>query len=425
MFPAAIFAVIPVMDSVRSLPLRVQVSAVSAVIAVYLAGVLVCVRYSVRERYVLILSSLVISVMYIFLVNKTLDRKLFCLFNSLMICEFASMYTRFIVAPHVLASLATRTASFIPALVFLGVMIAVGAVFFWTIAVEFPVIMNEERVSGVWRYMFLVPLVMSIVIHWMTPISPVVVMTGRVRPISFVLITFVMLAVFMFYHIFWWTTVKLTENARLQQENTFLQMEAKRYDELKKYMNYTQMMRHDFRQHVLVILGLAESGQLDELREYVSGLADSTGRSYVNYCANPAIDAVAAHYDRMAKIQDSAITWELELPAVLPISESDYCGVFGNLIENALKAIKNLPVEQRNVKVYSSMLSRFMIGISIDNPYSGKIVFGKNDLPVAGEEGHGIGLLSVMNTVNRYGGTMSITAEGGIFSADIILYSNS
>ena len=73
----------------------------------------------------------------------------------------------------------------------------------------------------------------------------------------------------------------------------------------------------------------------------------------------------------------------------------------------------------------SSMLSKFMTGISIDNPYAGTITFGKNGLPVAEGEGHGIGLVSVMNTVNRYGGSMDITAEGGTFSVDIILYSNS
>ena len=355
--------------------------------------------------------------------SLSLSRKFFCLLNSGMLCELCSMYTRFIIAPYESTAQVFTDSTTIPALAFLGMSVLVGAVFFRTLTVKLPVLMNEERIAGVWRYMFLFPMVMSIVIHWMTPISPRVVMTGRVRPVSMVLVMFVMASAFMFYHIFWWTTTRLTENARLQQENTFLQMEAKRYDELKKYMNYTQMMRHDFRQHVLVINSLAESGQLDELREYVSSLADSTGRSYVNYCANPAIDAVAAHYDRMAMIQDSTITWGLELPADLPISESDYCGVFGNLIENALKAVKSLPVEQRNVKVCSSMLSRFMIGISIDNPYDGVIAFGKNGLPAASEEGHGIGLLSVMNTVNRYGGSMNITAEGNVFSVDIILYS--
>ncbi len=423
--PSAVFAVIPVLDAVKYSSLKFWAYIVSAVIALYLAGVFVCVKFSVLSKYVMIIIALILSVIYICLVNKSLNHKIFCLLNALMICEFAAMYTRYIIAPYVIANLEAGTNSIIPELVMLFMLAVTGGFFFRTMYVKIPVLMNEERLSGVWRYMFLVPLVMSVMIHWMTPISPFVVMTGRVRPIAIVLITFVMLSVFMFYHIFWWTTVKLTENARLQEENTFLQMESKRYDELKKYMNYTRIMRHDFRQHVLVINHLAESGQLDELRQYVSGLTESTGNSYVNYCANPAIDAVAAHYDRMAKLQDTVIVWSLDLPSELPVSESDYCGIFGNLIENALTAVKSLPCEQRKVKVSSSLLSRFMTGISIDNPYSGKIAFGKNGLPIVQHEGHGIGLISVMNTVHRYGGSMNITAEGGIFSADIILYANS
>ena len=259
----------------------------------------------------------------------------------------------------------------------------------------------------------------------MTPIRAAVVMTGRSRPVGLVLALFVMASVFMFYHIFWWTTVKLTESARLQQENTFLQMEVKRYEEMQSYMNYSRKLRHNFRQHILVISGLTESGRIDELRDYLSQFTDSVSTGYKMYCMNHAIDAAASHYDRIAREQGTAVTWSLELPADLTVKEADYCAIFGNLIENALNAVKNLPAEQRSVKVVSSMLSKFMTGLSINNPFAGTIVFGKNGLPISGEEGHGIGLVSVMNTVNRYGGSMNITAEGGTFSVDIILYSNS
>ena len=230
---------------------------------------------------------------------------------------------------------------------------------------------------------------------------------------------------FMFYHIFWWSTMRFTESARLQQENTFLQMEAKRYEEMKAYMSYSREMRHNFRQHILVISGLTESERYYELREYLAQFTDSVNSGYKVYCMNPAIDALASHYDRIAREQSTAVTWSLELPADLPVKEADYCAIFGNLIENALNAVKNLPAEQRSVHVVSSMLSKFMTGLSIDNPYAGTIAFGKNGLPLSREDGHGIGLVSVMNTVNRYGGSMDITAEGGTFSVDIILYSNS
>ena len=161
MFSAAVFAILPVLTSQKDLPAAVRLKTLS------------------------------------------FSRKIFCLLNAGMLCELCSMYTRFIVAPYEITGQVFTDSTAIPALAFLGMSAVVGAVFFRTLTVKLPVLMNEERIAGVWRYMFLFPLAMSIVIHWMTPISPRVVMTGRVRPVSMVLVMFVMASAFMFYHIFW------------------------------------------------------------------------------------------------------------------------------------------------------------------------------------------------------------------------------
>ncbi|MBR2209367.1 MAG: ATP-binding protein, partial [Synergistaceae bacterium] len=102
----------------------------------------------------------------------------------------------------------------------------------------------------------------------------------------------------------------------------------------------------------------------------------------------------------------------------------EYCVILGNLIENALRAVKNFPPENRKIKVISSLLSDTIIGISIDNPYCGKIKFGRNGLPKSEREGHGIGLTSVLNTVKRYEGSLNITTDNNIFSVDIVLHCN-
>jgi sensor histidine kinase regulating citrate/malate metabolism len=52
----------------------------------------------------------------------------------------------------------------------------------------------------------------------------------------------------------------------------------------------------------------------------------------------------------------------------------------------------------------------------------------KDGLPISeseSDEGHGIGLISISNTVKRYGGSMNINTEDNTFSVDIILYCNS
>lgn len=109
------------------------------------------------------------------------------------------------------------------------------------------------------------------------------------------------------------------------------------------------------------------------------------------------------------------------MPKGIPLRESEYCVILGNLLENALRAVKNLNPEQRYVKVISSLLSDTIIRISIGNPFRRKMKFGRNRLPRSEQEGHGISLVSVLNTLKRYDGTMKVTAEKNIFSVDIVL----
>ena len=422
MLPASVIAVLPVRGSIKPQHLAGGLAVIACMCP---AGAYLCTKYSVRSGYIMAVNVLILSAGYILLVKEALSKKLFCLMNSVMLCELCSIYANPITAPYKLLNLTSFATTFtllLPALVHLGMFLPVGALFWRTLRIKLPLLLNEERFVSLWRYMFLLPMAMAGLVWWMTPISPVVVITGRVRQVLLVLLVFVTATMFMFYHIFWWTTVKFTESARLQQENTFLQMEAKRYDELKEYMNTTRTLRHDFRQHILVISQLAESDQLPELREYLSQFTDTMNRNYVRRCENNAVDAVASHYDYIARTQGTKIEWKLELPEVLPMKEADYCAMLGNLLENALRAAKNLAVGKRKVNVISSMLSRYMLGLSMDNPFNGKLDFGKDGLPVSAREGHGTGLISVKNTVNRYGGTMNITAEDGKFSVDIILY---
>lgn len=423
--PALVFALMPVTGSLKYPSVRFFGLTAGVVVFMTLAGAYACVKYSLRTRTVLAVNVALVSGAYSLLVKLSMGRKLFCALNSVMMCEFCSIYSNILTAPYKVKQLVGfigENVLYLPGILRLALALPVGAVFFRTLTVKIPLLLNDERIASVWRYMFLLPLMMALLVHWMTPISPLVVMTGRVRPIFLVLVALLIASAFILYHVFWWITARLTDSARLQQENTFLQMESKRYYELRKYMDYTRELRHDFRQHILVLSHFAESGQLGSLREYLSHLTEKADRVRAGYCANGAVDAVASHYDTMARLQDTAITWTLNLPAKLPMNEADYCAMLGNLLENALTAVKTQPQESRRVKVISSMLSEVMLGLSIDNPFTGSIDFGKNGLPLSRKAGHGTGLISVMNTVNRYGGNMNINAEENIFSVDIILY---
>lgn len=187
-------------------------------------------------------------------------------------------------------------------------------------------------------------------------------------------------------------------------------------------MDASRALRHDFRQHILVIGQYVMQGKIKELQSYIQPLADQAGASPQRFCANRAVDALAAHYSQLAAAQSAEIAWRLELPEKLPLPDSDYCAMLGNLVENALNAMSALPVEKRRAQVISRMLSDTMLGLTVDNPYQGIVQLGKNGLPKAARKRHGIGLESVANTVNRYHGTLQIKTENKVFSVEILLY---
>ena len=429
LIPAAIFAFMPVSEYMRFTSLKSYVIAGIFVIASIFASAYLCSVYMLRMHDIVIPCMLILFVLYYFSVNTSLNKKLFCFFNAAMLCTFGPLYTILTTAPYELTNplwFMLKLFTFRSGFIFLGFTVLTGMIFFRTLTIKIPFLLREESVKDAWKYLFLVPMVISLLTYWMTPNSPIVVMTGRVRTISFVLYLFVPLSVFMFYHIFWWTAKRFAESAKLQQKNTFLIMESKRYNALRRYMEHTRTLRHDFRQHISVLSQLAESNDIENIKNYISQLNEASSKSYKAYSANSVVDALAAHYDSIAHSIGAAIDFRIELPATLPVKESDLCALLGNLIENALRAVKSLNEESRHVKVISVMLSRAMLGLSVSNYYDGTINFGDNGLPVSSSgERHGLGLNSVSNTVKRYGGSMNINTEENTFSVDIILYCNS
>ena len=376
---------------------------------------------------VLVASVIFLFLVFFFSVNITLGRKLFCFFTSIMLGAFCLLYSIVLMASFEAVNdlwESTRLLTIEAGLASLGLSALIGIAFFKILTRDLPMLLQEERINGMWDFLFLVPFMALLLISWLTPNYPKYLLVGRYRIIALVVLPLIPLIVLLIYYLLWWIAAKFSESARLQQESTMLQMESKRYEELRNYMEETSALRHDFRQHILVIRQLSGAGKFNELQDYLAQFEDIADKSYAGYCDNAAVDAIASYYTTFAESQDTRIDWELTLPKDLPLKESEYCVILGNLLENALRAVKNLPKEQRYVNVISSLLSDTIIGISVDNPFSGKMKFKRNGLPRSSREGHGIGLVSVLNTVKRYDGTMKVTAEKHMFSVDIVLHCN-
>ncbi|MPM85063.1 hypothetical protein SDC9_132140 [bioreactor metagenome] len=114
----------------------------------------------------------------------------------------------------------------------------------------------------------------------------------------------------------------------------------------------------------------------------------------------------------------------LKVPDKLNIRPFDLSVVLGNLLDNAIEAAAK--AEEKVVRV-NAELERNVLYINIANSFDGKLNYkdGKLDSTKTDNEKHGIGLNSVMKSVENYNGTMSIHHSDNMFFADVLIYNYS
>ena len=419
-FPATCYCLLPVRKKLRWPEWLTWLLAVLADLLYICGGAWLSMRSHQDGLPMLLLALLLFYPLYLAAADQPWDKLMFCFANAAMLAAFCIMYTNYLTAFWEMDAL--KTFSPRSSLLCLGLAALIGALFFNTLRIKLPYLFSLSRLNRAWAWLTIAPLAMMAVFFWLIPQDVSHLMVGRLRLIALVVMPLFPLALLMLYHGFWWVSRELNENARLSQENDLLRMESKRYEELHHYMDEARMLRHDFRQHVRVIGELAAAGETERLNAYLQELERTPRAVPGEYCANRAVDALCAWYTHRAQETETKISWLMELPETLPMPDAEFCAMLGNLLDNSLRAVQELEADQRKITVISRMLSDKMLGLSVENPYAGRLRFGADGLPRRRSAGRGLGLTSVAATVSRCHGTLGIRTDAGIFSVDILLY---
>lgn len=421
--PTLLYALLPLGTQLKFPLKRTFIAAASAEAAIIIGSAFVGISASITFKWIFIAALVPTFMLFISLTKGAFMTRLFCFLNSAMIAGNSIFYGMVLAAPlEKDGSYLTMQPS--TCLVCIAVSAALGILYYRTLTKQLPYLIGSGVLGQSPGPALASTAFITLLFFWIMPKYSTVVMTGRIRRTILAFLLLAPAAFLLLYRSMWRIAVNLTENAELRETNELMAMEQKRYEELRSYMEETRNLRHDFRQHLLVIDDYARRGENDKLADYIGQFTESLAEYRPSLAANPALDAVALHYDSMAEDQKTHITWLIELPGELPVRESDFITIFGNLVENALIAVRGLPEDRRSVHVNARMLSDEMLGLTVRNPYAGEISFDRSGLPSNDEPGHGIGLQSVRAVVNRYHGALTITAEDSEFAAGVLLYLN-
>ena len=197
-------------------------------------------------------------------------------------------------------------------------------------------------------------------------------------------------------------------------------MEASQYAALSNYIQETRRLRHDFRQHLRVLSGLASKGDLAELNAYLRDVSGQEQEQMHFIFANPALNALAGYYEDCARTQGVTMEWNVSLPRTLGLTDAEMCVLLGNLLENALDGAGTVPEGRRQVRVICRVNGE-MCCIIVENSYDGRVNREQGRLLSTKHEGGGYGLSSVRTLVNRCHGSMDVDTEDGIFRVSLLL----
>ena len=283
------------------------------------------------------------------------------------------------------------------------------------------ILIVDENFAQTWYVFWILPLIFIGLNLFIAPKYQSTLYTGRVLQVYIVVSLVLLVILTLFYAIFFMMATSLNKNAKLQQENHFLSLQRARYDNLCTAIEEARQARHDIRHHFLQLSSLAENGDLEKIKEYLSSAGSKIPSFEFHFCDNQAADSILGYYSAYAKREMIPFMAKIDLQAQFSVDEIDMCLVLSNLLENAIEASLKTECSMRKVTVEMYLHHTHLLLIQVENSFDGKIR-EKNDIFQSSKHtGNGIGIQSVRHIAEKNGGASSFTYENGIFTAKVML----
>ena len=202
----------------------------------------------------------------------------------------------------------------------------------------------------------------------------------------------------------------------LIQENA-LKAQTDYYTVLLQKENETKQFRHDIQNHIFCIYTLYRDGKHKELGEYLTQLDTQLQQLKPKYqTGHDLVNAITS--DISSHHPDVTLNWNGTFPAEIKLSFADLCTILSNLLNNAFEAAEKTDTPTVDVSV--RILSTNLI-FTITNPTAKmpKMIQGEY-ISSKPEPNHGFGLKNVSECIEKNKGTLNISCEDHIFTAEVV-----
>lgn len=204
---------------------------------------------------------------------------------------------------------------------------------------------------------------------------------------------------------------KSRKEMEYQLELSQLEMEHKYYEDMSDLVNYLRSLRHDMNNHIGIMLGLVDTEQYDDLRDYLKDIyADASHANDYIFLEDKTLTILLNTKIGKASALNLDMVIDVNAPS-LPFNMKDMSTIIGNMLDNAIEAAAQVDVDP--YISFSIELEDNLYTISCINNYkslpkehNGKYLTSKDDA-----KNHGMGIANIQSAVERYKGAVTINVS--------------
>lgn len=232
--------------------------------------------------------------------------------------------------------------------------------------------------------------------------------------------------------IFLFSFISITSKEFYEKEQRkLLEIQSDSYlNELKvvnKTQNEIRFLKHNMTNHLNTIQVLIDKGNYAKALEYIQSISRTMNNAEkVSNTNILELDSIINFKISSASEHGIKVNASIQVKEDLRICPQDYISVIGNLFDNAIEAVKNKNIENKDKYINLTIgVMHSLCVIIIENPYCHTIIKsdGKFLSTKKHQKGHGYGLLYVKNIADKYNGTINISYENN-FIIEISMINN-
>ena len=188
-------------------------------------------------------------------------------------------------------------------------------------------------------------------------------------------------------------------------------------DNLGKLNDKLRMDRHDYLNQLQIVYGLMELEEYEEMNSYLRKIHKEflkTGKAIKT--SKPAVNALLAA--KSAEADAKGIEFLIEVKSDLKnlnMEDWELCKVLSNLIDNAVQALEDSTKEEKRIRINITETPEKYIFDVEDNgpmiPENLREKIFKKGFSTKKGEGHGMGLVIVMEITGKNGGNIDMRSD--------------